>query len=136
MKRRSVVILGSIVVAAAAIAWAYGRGDKKADVKYETVVVEKGRISARVTATGTLSALVTVQVGSQVSGRIQAILADFNSPVKKGQIVARLDSQLFDAAVEQARANLAVADANVLKARVQSMPRRMKSRARTRAGDW
>ena len=57
------------------------------------------------TATGTLSALVTVQVGSQVSGRIKEIHADFNSPVKKGQVIAKIDPALFQAALEQARAN-------------------------------
>ena len=57
--------------------------------------LDRGRIVARVTATGTLSALVTVQVGSQVSGRIAEIYVDFNSPVKKGQVIAKIDPQLF-----------------------------------------
>jgi HlyD family secretion protein len=74
-----------------------------------------------VTATGTLSALVTVLVGSQVSGRIESIRADFNSSVKKGQIVATIEPSLFQAAVEQARANDAAARANVDKAKAQAM---------------
>ncbi|HEY0092727.1 MAG TPA: efflux RND transporter periplasmic adaptor subunit, partial [Archangium sp.] len=74
----------------------------------------------RVTATGTVSALVTVQVGSQVSGRLQEILVDFNSPVKKGQVIARIDPQLLQAAVERARANLTAARANVQRARVEA----------------
>jgi HlyD family secretion protein len=70
-----------------------------------------------VTATGTLSALVTVQVGSQISGRIQDLLVDFNSPVKKGQVIARIDPRLFAAAAEQARANHIAAQANLERAR-------------------
>jgi HlyD family secretion protein len=66
--------------------------------------------SAPVSATGTLSALVSVQVGSQVSGRIQAILVDFSSPVKKGQVIAQIDRQMFQAAVEQARGNRVAAN--------------------------
>jgi HlyD family secretion protein len=87
---------------------------------FTTVPLTRGDIVARVTATGTLSALVTVQVGSQVSGRISDILVDFNSPVKQGQVIARLDPQLFRATVEQARANRATAEANAARARVQA----------------
>jgi HlyD family secretion protein len=57
-------------------------------------------------ATGTLQAVTTVQVGTQVSGTIQALYADFNSLVKKGQVLARLDPSLFQTQIEQARANL------------------------------
>jgi HlyD family secretion protein len=90
----------------------------KPKVQWETTAVDRGRIVARVTATGTLSALVTVQVGSQVSGRIQQLLVDFNSPVKKGQLIAKIDPQLFQASLEQARANFAAAEGNLLKAKV------------------
>jgi len=82
--------------------------------------VDRGRIVARVTATGTLSALVTVQVGSQVSGRVQQLFVDFNSPVKKGQLIAKIDPQLFQASLEQARANYAAAEGNLQKAKVQA----------------
>src|SRR5437867_4040672 len=81
----------------------------KAELKFDSVPVSRGNIIARVTATGTLSALVTVQVGSQVSGRIAQINVDYNSPVKKGQLIAKIDPQLFSAAVENARANLIAA---------------------------
>jgi HlyD family secretion protein len=90
------------------------------EIKYTTAKAERGKLIARVTATGTLSALVTVQVGSQVSGRVAQINVDFNSPVKKGQVIARIDPQMFQASAEQARANLAVAQSNVIKARVQA----------------
>ncbi len=97
-----------------------GRGDSPSDSRYITAPVERGRLVARVTATGTLSALVTVQVGSQVSGRVQELFADFNSPVKKGEIIARIDPRLFQAAVDQARANLLAAEGNLAKARADA----------------
>jgi HlyD family secretion protein len=91
----------------------------KPERKYETAKIERGRIVAKVTATGTLSALVTVQVGSQVSGRIQKLFVDFNDKVKKGQVLAKIDPQLFAAALEQARANYMAAQSNLKKAQVQ-----------------
>jgi HlyD family secretion protein len=118
-KTRYVVI--AVVMVAAAVGFFVVRGNgKSAEPKWTTSKVEKGKLTARVTATGTLSALVTVQVGSQVSGRISEILVDFNSPVKKGQVIARIDPQLFAAAVEQARANHLAASANLTKAKVQA----------------
>jgi HlyD family secretion protein len=87
---------------------------------YETATLGRGSIVAKVTASGTLSALYTVQVGSQVSGRIQKLHADFNSEVKKGQLIATIDPQLFTAALEQARANYSAAKAELLKSNVQS----------------
>jgi len=89
--------------------------------KYETATVDRGSIVAKVTASGTLSALVTVQVGSQVSGRIKQILADYNSVVKKGQVIARLDPQLLSATLEQARANHQAALADQQKAEAQAL---------------
>jgi HlyD family secretion protein len=81
------------------------RARAKPQVHYDTVEVDRGTIAAKVTATGNLSALLTVQVGSQVSGRVQQLFVDYNSPVKQGQTIAKLDPTLFQAAVEQARAN-------------------------------
>ena len=77
----------------------------KSPYHLEKATVDRGTITGKVTATGSLSALVTVQVGSQVSGRIQELAADFGSRVRKGQVIARLDPRLFDAALEQATAN-------------------------------
>ena len=121
MKRRSLVWIVLIVVAAGIGFAIYRRSSKPEETKLETAKVERGRLAARVTATGTLSALVTVQVGSQVSGRIAELDADFNSEVKKGQRIARIDPQLFEAALEQARANFQAAEANVLKAKAQAV---------------
>jgi HlyD family secretion protein len=108
MKRA--VVAAVIVLAAGAALYFFLHNRKPAEVHYETAKVTRGNITARVTATGTLSALVTVQVGSQVSGRISQINVDFNSPVKKGQVVARIDPQLFAAAMENAKANVAAAE--------------------------
>jgi HlyD family secretion protein len=87
---------------------------------FVTAPVTRGDIISRVTATGTLSALVTVQVGTQVSGRIQTLKADFNSEVKKGQVLATLDPELFQAAHAQAVASERVAAANVTRAKARA----------------
>jgi HlyD family secretion protein len=113
----------------------YVTGSRVAPVRYETARAEKGRISAKVTATGALSALVTVQVGSQVSGRIETLRADFGSRVKKGDIIATIDSQLFRASLQQARANKSSAVAGLEKARVQAEDaQRQWSRSRSLVG--
>jgi HlyD family secretion protein len=78
--------------------------------QYRLGKVERGALSAAVSASGTLSALVTVQVGSQVSGLIKEIKADFNSPVKRDQVIARLDPETFASRVIQAEADLKAAD--------------------------
>ena len=100
--------------------WPWQKTTEDQSAKFETAKVDRGPIVAKVTASGTLSALVTVQVGSQVSGRIKEILADFNSPVKKGQIVARLDPQILTATLAQARANYSAALADLQKSKVQA----------------
>src|ERR1700732_695285 len=83
-------------------------------VGYDTVAVERGLIQASVTATGTLNAVVDVQVGSQVSGNIKALYADFNTKVTKGQLVALIDPAPFQAQVDQAQASLSSAHAATL----------------------
>jgi len=94
------------------------RGD--AAPKYSTEAVGRGEVVSRVSASGTLSALVTVDVGSQVSGRIQSLYADFNSVVKKGERVAKIDPALYEAAVAQARANVIAARGNLQRLQVQA----------------
>src|SRR5947208_2814106 len=90
---------------------------RKSAFHLEKARVERGDVVGKVTATGTLSALVTVQVGSQVSGRISDLYADFGSRVKKGQVIARLDNRLYAAAAEQSRANREAADGKLAEAR-------------------
>lgn len=84
--------------------------------KFRTAKVLRGDIQEAVTATGTVNAVTTVLVGTQVSGTIKNIYIDFNSPVKKGQLIAEIDSSVFEAQAEQARANLLSARANLDKA--------------------
>src|ERR1700730_18630604 len=88
-------------------------------ISYDTVPVERGPILASVTATGTLNAFVDVQVGSQVSGNIKALYADFNTKVTKGQLVAEIDPQVFQTQVDQAAAALASVHAATLTAAAQ-----------------
>lgn len=111
---------GIAIVAAIVGALVFKPGGKDQKIEWTTAKADRGRISAKVIASGTVSALVTVQVGSQVSGRIASLAVDFNSPVKKGQVIARIDPQLFEAAVAQSRANLKAAEANLNKAQVQA----------------
>jgi len=85
-------------------------------VQFKTARVSRGDIRATVTATGTVSAVTTVLVGTQVSGTVKQIFVDYNSPVKKGQLLAQIDPALSEARVAQARANLQAAAANVEKA--------------------
>ena len=88
-------------------------------ITYETVPVERGSIQAKVTATGNLNAVVDVLVSSQVSGNIKALYADWNSKVKKGQLVALIDPEIFQAQVDQASATFRSAHAATLTAQAQ-----------------
>ena len=111
------MILGGAVVAALALAgFYYWRNSSTAPV-YMTARVERGNLRNTVTATGTLQAVTTVQVGSQASGTISALFADFNSLVKKGQVVAQLDPAVSKAQVDQSRAALQQAQASLTLAR-------------------
>jgi HlyD family secretion protein len=86
--------------------------------QFKTLKVERGSIVSTVSATGTLNAVVTVQVGTQVSGTISKLYVDFNSPVKKGEAIARIDPALFESAVQQSTGNSLNAGANLAKAKV------------------
>ena len=97
--------------------WAKGEDP----ITFSTVTVSKGNIAAQVTANGTLSAVGTVQVGAQVSGRVVELHADFNDHVKKGQVIAKLDEQVLQAQIDSSAASLALAAANVNKAQVAVM---------------
>jgi HlyD family secretion protein len=91
-------------------------GQKGGNQKFRTIKVDRGDISSVVTATGTINPVVNVLVGSQVSGTIKALYADFNSRVKEGQVIAQIDPAIFEAQVEQGRANVLNAQANLLNA--------------------
>ena len=96
-------------------AWAYFYAQARGNApRFRTAKVERGSITAAISATGNLNAVTTVQVGSQVSGQIKELLVDFNSLVKKGQIIARIDPQIFEAQVNQVKAEVETARAAVL----------------------
>src|SRR6185503_2524274 len=122
MRRPLAIAVAAVVFGGGAFGiWTWRKqAGGKGGPKYETVAVERGDIIAKVTATGTLSALVTVQVGTQVSGRIKEINVDFNAPVKKGQVIARLEPALFQAAVESARANNLAVTGTIAKLEAQA----------------
>ncbi len=87
---------------------------KKSDLpKYRMAAIEKGRLVASVAATGTLQPVISVQVGSQVSGQLKEVLVDFNSLVKKNQLIARIDPESFEYRVRQAQADVDAARAQV-----------------------
>ncbi len=92
------------------VIFGFGRGN---NVQYFTAKVERGDILSAVEATGTINAVTTVQVGSQISGAIAQLFADFNSRVRRGQVIAQIDPATFRARVEQAQADLETAQANV-----------------------
>ncbi|MGH7264989.1 MAG: efflux RND transporter periplasmic adaptor subunit, partial [Candidatus Rokuibacteriota bacterium] len=117
MKRKGLVLAVGLVVAAAAIAGYFATGTRGQTPGYRTVRVDRGPIVATVATTGTVNAVTTVQVGSQVSGQIKELFVDFNSPVEQGQLIARLDPEIFQAKVNAARADVDSAQAAVLNQR-------------------
>jgi HlyD family secretion protein len=117
MKRIIIGVLIVGLIGAGASAYFVTRADTPPQVS--TVAVTRGEIVETVMATGTVAAVTTVQVGSQVSGTVAWLGADFNSVVHKGQVIAKLDPSLLEAQLRQSRANLAKAQADVERARVQ-----------------
>jgi HlyD family secretion protein len=111
------LLIGGGTMAAVMLAGFYFWGSDASTPQYMTARVERGNLRNTVTATGALQAVTTVQVGSQASGTISALYADFNSVVKKGQVVAQLDPSTAKAQVDQARANLEQARASLANAR-------------------
>ena len=114
--KKTILIVAALLVIAAIASYAYFK--RTPEIIYKTTPVERGDIVASVSATGNLSAVVTVQVGTQVSGTIQKLYVDYNSKVKKGQPIAEIDPSLFNASVEQAQGNYLNAQANLQKAKV------------------
>ena len=107
---RRALVAGVPVAVVAAMLWAYrGAGA----VEYYTAKVERGSVSQVVQATGTINSVVSVQVGSQVSGNIEKLYVDFNSRVKNGQVIAQIEPSNFQARLMQAAADLQTAQANV-----------------------
>src|SRR5213078_1625915 len=107
--RRNLIISAAVLLIAAF--FLFSRLGRSNAAQFQTATVTRGPITQTVTATGTLNPVVNVQVGSQVSGNIQKLFADFNSQVKAGQTVAQIDPALFQAAVTQAEGDLATSQA-------------------------
>lgn len=113
---RRIVIAIIVLSALAAGLWFWkGRGGAD-EQRFRTAQVEQGDIRVAISATGTLNALSTVDVGSEVSGKVTEVLADYNDRVKKGQIIARIDPSTFEAQIEQGDASIANARAGLLTA--------------------
>jgi HlyD family secretion protein len=111
--------LGLLVLAVVVSAgWWWSSGRKADAMQFRTAKVEKGPITATVSSTGTVNPVTSVQVGSQVSGQIKELYVDFNSPVKQGQLIARIDPETFQYRVRQAEADLEAAAAAVGRAQV------------------
>jgi len=111
-----VVVLG----ACGFFAWRYQKAHAAPAYTFQTEAVTRHHIVGKITATGTLLATVTVTVGTQVSGRVQKIMVDYNSPVKKGELIAKIDPLLFQAALEQSRANYVQAQAQLESTKAQA----------------
>jgi HlyD family secretion protein len=106
MNRKPLVLAATVLVAVALGFWAYRKAAGNDEPVYRFATIERGNLEAAVSATGTLSAVTTVQVGTQVSGKIVEIKADFNDRVKKGQLIARIDPTILQQTVRDAQAGL------------------------------
>ncbi len=105
--------MGIVAIGLAIGGYVFFNGERKAPVRYRTAAVERGEVISVVSATGTINPVVAVQVGTQVSGMIKSLHADFNSRVKAGETVAVIDPEPFKARREQAASNLEMARSNV-----------------------
>lgn len=117
--RKRLLIAALVLLALAAIAWYVVRLRAAGPVSYRFAAVEQGDIQQTVSSTGALSAVKTVQVGTQVSGKVVAIFADFNDRVTQGQLVARIDPTLQEQAVRDAQAQLGKAQAQLAQAKAE-----------------
>ena len=113
---RKTIVVAALVLVAAVAAWRIGGSRGRVDGGYRLVTVERGDLEAVVTSTGTLDAVTTVQVGTQVSGIIESILVDFNDRVAADQVVAMVDTTLLASAVREAQADLERGEADLRQA--------------------
>src|SRR6476646_5273101 len=118
MKR--ITLIGGITLLVILALFSFRHWGGKGEAEYQTAIVTRGAITQAVTATGTLNPVVNVQVGSQISGNIQKLFVDFNSPVKAGQVVAQIDPAVFQASVTQAEGDLANAQATLELAKINA----------------
>jgi HlyD family secretion protein len=123
-RRWPVALAASVLLLAGLGAWYWWTSGTPVP-QFKTVPVDRGPIRATVSATGTVNPVISVQVGSQVTGKIQALYADYNSVVKKGQVIAQIDPATFRARVNQARASLRNAEGSLLKAETALVQRQL-----------
>ena len=114
-------LIGSCIIIVLGIVAFFFFRNNGTEVPFKVEKVTRGEIVSSVTATGTVNAVTTVLVGTQVSGTIKTLFVDFNSPVTKGQLIAQIDPATFEAQVEQAKANLFSARANLEKAKATAI---------------
>ena len=107
-------VIITLIILVGVAAWFFIFRKAEEVILLETAKVEYGNVSNTVTAIGTLQPVDTVAVGSQISGTIKKVYADFNSPVKKGQLLAQIDKSLMEAQVQQYSATLQQAKSNVV----------------------
>lgn len=118
MTRRKLTLVSILaILVLGGAAGFYWWSDGKGQASFRTTPVERGDIQSTISATGTLNAVITVQVGTQVSGTIKELMVDYNSRVKKGMLIARIDPATFEAKVNQAKADLESSRAAVLNQR-------------------
>ena len=122
--RRAILIICVLAVGLTIGGYVFFNGERKTPVRYRSAAVERGPVVSLVTATGTINPVVSVQVGTQVSGMIKSLHADFNSVVKAGDIVAAIDPEPFKARRDQAASNLEMSKANVARARTDLAQRK------------
>src|SRR5690554_5914372 len=114
-KTPAILVVASLALAAGA--WYFSQRNASADGgTWRTVEVEQGDIRVAISATGTLSAISTVVVGSQISGQVTDVLVDFNDKVEQGQVLARIDPSSYQAQIEQGSAQIASARASLAQA--------------------
>jgi HlyD family secretion protein len=124
LMRRAVMIIGVLAIGLTIGGYVFFNGERKVPVRYRSAAVERGPVISLVTATGTINPVVSVQVGTQVSGMIKSLHADFNSVVKAGDIVAVIDPEPMRARRDQAASNLDMSKANVARARTDLAQRK------------
>jgi HlyD family secretion protein len=122
--RRLGFIMGIVAIGIAIGGYVFFNGERKPPIRYRMAVVERGQLVSVVSATGTINPVVSVQVGTQVSGMIKSLHADFNSRVKAGDTVAIIDPEPFKARREQAVSNLEMARANVARSKADLTQRK------------
>lgn len=122
--RRVGLIVAVVAIGLAIGGYVFFNGERKAPIRYRTAAVDRGAVVSIVSATGTINPVVSVQVGTQVSGMIKSLHADFNSRVKAGDTVAVIDPEPFKARRDQAASNLEMARSNVARAKVDLAQRK------------